>query len=802
MSNFYRLSLTVLLTIAACGAACAQGKITGLIYEKAESPALFATVALTPAGADSTILKGTFTNESGSFSFADVPFGSYKVIVTYVGFDKVKSAPFTLTETNPILALDRIVLQTTATQLNEVVVKARRQVIERQADRFIFNVSSSTFSSSKLLDIFRATPFMKVEGKSVELKGKSNLLVVIDGRTVPQETLGNLLQTMSGDEIEKIEFITNPSSRYEASADGVIQITTKRGLKLGLTGSVNGNISQGLYEYGNAGTNFTYRQRRFVLSGRYGYSAGRFWNDNTDQRVFNLPDGTHVFDGKERGLYRDQTHSAQLGIDYNLSARHTLSLLVEGSLNRTPGSSLDSYTTFSGGRGLPADSSLTAPKTVRYRTQTQTFSLVYRGVLDSTGRELTVSVSNTPIQGYLNSELHTQTIAGPKQDVLRTIAPIRNLNPYAFSIWIAQADLTWPFRKNWKAEAGLKLNYAENTSDSRQERLRDEQWVAYDAFSFSNFMTERVAAGYVNLAKTFGKTSVQAGLRGESTSLVARNVFNRSFNNLFPSMLVTHNVSDKYQLTLQYRQKILRPSFGQLLPYVIYIDAYSVDEGNIQLRPQYTNTLTLTQAINNKLYLTYEYSANKDWFMKLPQREGNLIYWRPVNLNSRSHALSAYHITNLTPWWQTSNYLWWSYIMADGLTNKTNVALSGGTWTLGTSNTFTLFKDWKLDASFTYNAPSVYGLSIAKATNYSRLAVKKELWQKKGEMTVSFEDMLMGSIYGTDLKAGDLETRRRSYQDSRRVAIGFIYRFGKTTVDTAEPKSMGDEEALKRAQKK
>ena len=114
--------------------------------------------------------------------------------------------------------------------------------------------------------------------------------------------------------------------------------------------------------------------------------------------------------------------------------------------------------------------------------------------------------------------------------------------------------------------------------------------------------TEKINAGYFNLNKQFKKTSVQVGLRAEYTKsdgdLLGSAPVDRNYLNMFPSAFINHTINDKNEINFSYSRRIDRPGYGNLNPFVYYLDPYTFEQGNAFLRPQYTNNFEFNYTYN------------------------------------------------------------------------------------------------------------------------------------------------------------------------------------------------------------
>jgi outer membrane receptor protein involved in Fe transport len=217
--------------------------------------------------------------------------------------------------------LGNITLSEKTIELEEVVVTAKRPFVINRADRYIVNVSDNIQSAGRnATDILRNTPGLLVDqnGK-ISVMGK-DVQVWIDGRPshMDGEQLKAFLNSMQGGEIDRIEVITNPSSRYDAGgAGGIIDIRTKKGLQFGLNGTANIGYKQGHESTGEAGVNLNWRREKFNLFGSYGISSYNGWSYVDQTNVMQTPEGEITLDqyAKYRHTKAGLWNSVRAGMD-------------------------------------------------------------------------------------------------------------------------------------------------------------------------------------------------------------------------------------------------------------------------------------------------------------------------------------------------------------------------------------------------------------------------------------------------------------------------------------------------------
>lgn len=785
----------------------AQNVISGKVLEKENEGAPFATVTLLNV-TDSTIIKGAITGEDGHFQLKSAVPGEYFLAVSSIGFSKYYSDTFSYAGNE--LVLPTVVLNESVETLDEVTVKAQRQVMVRKADRYVMDVSASTFQSDNLSDIFQALPFVQVKGEEISVNGKGGVLILLDKVQMPGATLNTILSSMTGDEIDKIEFITNPSSRYPASISTVVKITTKRSKNYGLTGSARLTASQGIKAKGLAGTSLTYRKEKWVANLNLNYSAGASLNENEGYRVLNSNGHRLVLTQELNSNFVYQKPSLRGSFEYTIDAKNSIGFQANTSYTKTMDNSLSqNRIQFSNTIGGPADSLLSTDLKDYGYNLVQNYNLFYNHKLDSLGKSFDIILTYTPYQRKENTEMVFQNLLNAQGELIRKLRTVRNINANQANILVGQMDWELPYKNNWNLTTGAKITHSTNHTQPTQEVLANDLFVLEDEFSFQNEFEENIVATYASVDKLIGKkTSVNAGLRVEYATMVVDNItsgkraVDRSFFDFFPNLMINHTLSDKLQLSANYRRTIQRPGFSVLTPFRTYVDDYTITEGNPGLLPKYTSSYSLNAVFMGNLYFEFEYRDEKDVYTQLPEAVGDVTIWKDRNFDLNSYSLVGNYGYKITPWWSGGVFAYGA-IFESAIDTKGFKAIEiprSFFHTFGIENTFSLPKGLRLETSFNYTAPFKYGLVDVVANNYSRIALKGDLLNKKIQYTLSATDLFRGDITGGSINAFNVETDLTNYYDARRIQLGLVYRFGKTTVKNARSKKMGNEDVLNRVE--
>jgi ferric enterobactin receptor len=158
--------------------------------------------------------------------------------------------------------LGNIKLATDSKELDAVVVTGTKALVEMDIDKKSFNVGQNIVTSGgTAIDVMRNIPSVQVDIDGNVKVRNANPILFIDGRPT---TLS--MDQIPADIIEKVEVITNPSAKYDASGSmaGIINIVLKKNKKNGYNGMVNAGVNR------RGGTNlmgnFSYQQNKWNLT--------------------------------------------------------------------------------------------------------------------------------------------------------------------------------------------------------------------------------------------------------------------------------------------------------------------------------------------------------------------------------------------------------------------------------------------------------------------------------------------------------------------------------------------------------
>lgn len=259
------------------------------------------------------------------------------------------------------------------------------------------------------------------------------------------------------------------------------------------------------------------------------------------------------------------------------------------------------------------------------------------------------------------------------------------------------------------------------------------------------------------------------------------------------------------QWGISYSRRIDRPAYQDLNPFEFKLDEYTFMKGNTNLRPQYTNIVSVTNTYKYKLTTKLSYSHVADIFTQLVDTaekskafmtKQNLATQDVLNLNiSYPFMYKAYTaFVNFS-----GNY---SHYKADFGGGNRVVNLDVVSYNIYMQHSVKIGKKgWTAEASGWYNSPSIWaGTFESKALWSVDGGVQKTLFKGKGNLKVSVSDIFYTLKWkGTSNFAGQLFIASGN-QESRQLRTSFTWRFGSNQVKAARQRKAGLEDESNRTQ--
>jgi outer membrane receptor protein involved in Fe transport len=784
---------------------CAQQtvKVTGTVKDDKET--LPSATVLLYTAKDSALVSSAMTDLNGQFSFAVAP-GNYYILSSSVGYNKVKTANFALN--GQPYQVPAILLKENSKALNEVNVTAAKPVLERRADKLIFNVDATPSAAGLTgLEVLRKAPGVVVDyNENISLSGKSNVLVTIDGKQtyLSGTEVVALLKSMPSSQIESIEIITNPGSRYEAnSTGGIINIKTKKSKTEGFNGNVALTAGFNKKASSDNAVSVNYRRKAFNVFGTYGYNY-RFREQDLEINRISSGSEQLYFRQKSRDTTTNSSNNFKIGADFFLSPNHTVGFMAKGNIGNQE---QNGYSRSIIGNSFETADSLLRTSTLNpFGRKNYAYNLNYKGVLDTAGQELTIDADYSTFDGD-DDAISTNRFFLPNGTFFKDGDIYRTFAPSTIDIKAIKADYTLPLNKKFKLDAGVKVAHVKSDNNYLFENSENGNWV-HDAGRSNHFKyDEQVNAAYATLNATLGKTTFQAGLRIENTSskgnsLTTNVVTERAYTNLFPAVTVSQNINENNVLNLSYSRKINRPDYRNLNPFIFFLDQYTYNQGNPNLTPEYATNLEVSYLYKQKysVALNYTHVADVITQVLLQNPERNSIYQTVLNLASNEVISLTFNFpVKLSSWWSMNNNIlgYYKQVQSPNL-NENDLNAKQFSSNIYAQNNFTLSKLISADAGLNFSTPQIDGAYKVQSMFIADAGLKYNFPNQLGNLKLGVSDVfhsqrakvsstLKGNVYNLE-----------QWGTTTAVRLTFTYRFGKSTVKSARNRSTGLDEEQKR----
>ena len=777
-----------------------KGKLNG---EGAPLP--FATVIVKLAS-DSSFIKAELTDDGGKFKIPGLKPNQYFIEATYVGLKTYSSEVFDFTAAG--LTLPTITLESGPAELQEVEIVAEKRIVEVMADKTVFNVEQSLAATgSNGFDLLRKAPGVMIDNNdNVVVEGKAGVQIYINGKpsVLAGEDLNNFLRSLQSSDIEALEIITNPSSKFDAAGNaGIINIKLKREKGLGTNGTLNAGYAQNRFARFNGGASINHRTKKSNVFATYSHSQGR----NESFLYLDRTQNGLRFDSRNDSERDADTHNLRAGYDWFPHRNHTFGVLANINLRDENAFSI-ARTPISLAGSDVAMQTLLANNDTRTNNENLGGNVNYR-FADTLGHELGIDLDYGVYTRESNTNQPNQYINGANGSIIsqqnyRMVAPI--------DIEIATAKLDYS-QKLGKGVIAIGGKYSRVSTKNVFEfyNVTNDINVLDETRSNTFEYTENINAGYVNYSQNWKKLSMQLGLRAEETRSIGDltsalaiddQLVERQYLDWFPSGGFTYRPSQKRTWALTGSRRIQRPNYQNLNPFESRIDDLSLQKGNPFLQPQYINTIKLSHTYKYRLTTSISYSRVNDFFAQITDT---------IDVNSSfliSRNIADQEIFSATISYPTQITKWWSVYVSLTGSQSNYIAndpafqpLEQFTFNGYAQNTFTLPKGYRFEVSGWFSSPSVWGGTFTtKSLGSLDVALQKKFMQDRLTVRLAGTDLFFTAPWRADIEYSALAITGTGGYGSRQFKVNLTYAFGHKDVKAIRKRSTGLEDEEKESQ--
>jgi outer membrane receptor protein involved in Fe transport len=582
-------------------------QLSGRVTDENEKPVEFAEVLLLQ---NNSVIQYQLTDEDGKFIFS-VAQGKFGILIKQLG-DTLHNQTVDVTQN---VDLGVIKVQQKPETLQEATVIAQRKLIERRADRMVFNVVDiPSVDGGDVTDVLKITPGLIVDNSSIEIAGKGSVNVMINDRPVKLsgEELFNFLKGLRSNEIQSIEVITTPPAKYEAEGNsGLINIVMKKAQIDTWSASVFGNYDQAKYAEGRIGGSFNYRKKNLSFYLNSSYYLGKEYTD--DESTIFYP--VLRWEDKGNGTDKSNSFSARTGFDIEITDNWIVGAQYMGNIGRPKSNQNNQTDLFN----IADNSNAGLIKTTgnsKSKSNTHSGNLYSVIKLDTLGRKINLDFDILSFNTNGDATYAANTSGSQDVEIPNGFDSWNNIIDRKINNYAAQIDMEHPFKK-FSLNYGAKLSFTRTDNDIHVFDLSAGTPVNDPSQTNQFLYKENIQALYISGNANLGKWEIQFGLRSENTqftgnSVTMDTVFKKSYFKLFPTMYVTYNPNDKNTFYAEYGRRIYRPGFDQLNPFRNYSSPYYYFVGNPELRPIMSDNINAGYIYNSQFQVELDYTISKD----------------------------------------------------------------------------------------------------------------------------------------------------------------------------------------------
>jgi len=721
------------------------------------------------------LLVGGVTDADGLFDIAILP-GNYTVKMEYLSY---KTYEFKAVNASTNINLDSIQLEDDTELLNELVITAEKSTVEYSLDKKVFSVGKDLISKGgTLTDVLDNVPSVSVNvDGAVSLRGNTGVRILIDGKPSMLAN-NNALEQIPASNIDKIEVITNPSSKYESQGTaGIINIILKKKKGAGFGGSVQ--LTAGNPSNYKTNVNMNYKTEKYNLFSNIGYRYENFFGEGKELQNL-VRNGKATSLGQEMDQKRNDNHfNIYLGADYYINPKNTItaSLYLNRLKNKDKTTTRYNYMNSLG----VIDS--TVVQTEHY-FEPQNFNqldLNYEKLFDKKGQKFTASLKYNFWNDDENEEIERLGIS----EIGTSDLKIKTRDIESSKDLLLVTDFETSLSENLRLETGLR---------GEARRINSEYSVFMDDTlleGFDNLLhyDERIFGSYLQLGDKRNALNYLIGGRIEYSNIEISDIEEQFSNkknyiDFFPTAHVGYTISDKSTVQLSYSKRINRPRFWQLNPFGGMSDPSRLFMGNPDLNPMYTHSfeLGLVQkwkgfTINPSVYV----KKSNDYFQYITvQNTAGVFETKPVNLD-KEHRIGAEVAVNYSPfnWWRLSGTYNFYAFEEIGMYQGVDYGTKDNTWTTKLNSRMKFDKGLTVQTSFNFRGESTSGQRHTKAQYWANVGLSKDILKNRGSITLNVNNMFDSRINELFVQGDEYAIASESKRSGRRISATFTYRFNR-----------------------
>jgi outer membrane receptor protein involved in Fe transport len=775
------LTTTILILFLQLSAFAQQTTVSGEVQDNTTKETLpYVTVTIKDS-ALKTIVVG-ITDDHGVFQLENAPIGKMTLNLSFIGY-QIYTQPLEIIAGKAKMELGTIALNADAVQLKTVEINTEKPNVSLKLDKKVFEVGKDVLSQNgSAHDVLNGVPSVAVSPTgTISLRGNSSVLVLINGRQSGL-TQSNALDQIAADQIERIEVITNPSSRYDASGSaGIINIILKKNKKSGFNGQVR--LVAGSPNDSRINPSINYKSDKINIFSNFSIRSSDYvglYTTNQSTINNNTPTLLNRVQNENR---HDDGRLMYFGADYFINEHQTITAAFLKNATHDNDKTHLLYD-YSNASNAVKDSTLTRDgKSLEKRDYSQ-LEFNYTRIFKQKTKKWTVDLQYDWWNSDKKWNLSTQRLY-PTELVY---PGIRTTSTGKSKDLLVQSDFVQPVDSVSVFEFGIKTEIRKVASDYLAEQQEENNWTVYQNIDNDLNYNETISSAYAQFSSKFGQFNYMLGLRTEQTRISItdiKNTYNdeKKYGRLFP----TANMSYKFEnstLQLNYSKRINRPSLYSLYPFNEVTDLNAQYTGNPDLDPSYTDVFELAflktwkvLTLNPSVYYQYE----KGYIQDFTYRENDIFFTTPINIESETRSgIEFSALYNPMKWLQVNAEMNFYYFKQKGNYEEKDLDYSGKTFTGRLSTQIKLPAKYSFQGRFNFHGPQRNAQTSTAALQSLDFGLSKILLKDKATLVFDVTNAFGLRQNKSTTIGTDYFITENSIPNAARYRLSFVYRFNLT----------------------
>lgn len=779
-----------------------SGIIIGNVLDEKKKALESATVQLSNLN-DSLLNKTVLTDKDGAFELSNIPFGYYRLHISYVGFSAVTLDSIYIRAERFDFNMNDITLATgSSNTMEQVIIYAEKPLIQSKDGNITFNAGESALSAgSSAGELLTNVPLVTKDPDGKLLVRGKEPKILIDDKPVELnlQQLQDLLDAMPGSSIEKIEVMTNPPPQYANEEGGVINIVTRKGT-VGKSGRLS--VYAGTRGEKGANANFNYRRQGFSVNVNVGAVRNSFEGNGYSKRENIFIDSSNYFNS-ENGFHNKNTRpNFRTNINYDINKFHSLNLVLQYNRNDFHNQNVTGNTNLNNTKAITSLSERSLGNSGE--NYNEGLSLTYALKTNRPGETLKWYNNLSYSSNETNRDFYQQFFNADHSPNGKDSTQ-KQITDNATKTFSSRLNYDLPINNNKTFLSGGGYYYftdASVNSDASFLRKSDQSWIPLSALINQFNFKQQINTFRVSVKQMLGAhTSATAGVSSEYTRFrfnlyKTKGEASNTYWSYLPFVNFNKNWNEEWNLTASYRKTIRRPGSGQLNPTIDSADAYTIRTGNTELRPSLSHNFDLVLGrTHNSFYgnLGLGYNLVDDVFAQIRSSLSDTttkISWE--NISGRKEyeisTWSGYTLNRHIRVNLSASYRYNTYSAVDKELRKYR---DGGSFTSNFNGNYVWRELYTVTGSFTYNR-FANPQGTVRASMSMNIGLEAKMFSKKLTLTLNMIDPFTQQrsrtfTYGTNF---NLENYNSTQTRNYRFTIGYNISRKKNKVPTNTTQSL------------